>query len=79
MFRCEVNIAGRDVFDLYVKKADKGSATVVMNCNDYIKVGVRQLSDTAFYQKLEQDPLSDHQREIENTLLKIHQKGEISR
>ena len=64
---------------IVIKKADKGSATIVMNRNDYIKEGVRQLSDTAFYQKLEQDPLSDHQREIENTLLKIHQKGEISR
>ena len=64
---------------IVIKKADKGSATVVMNHNDYIKEGVRQLSDAAFYQKLEQDPLIDHQREIENTLLKIHQKGEISR
>ena len=60
---------------IVIKKADKGSATVVMNRNDNIKEGVRQLSDTAFYQKLEQDPLSDHKREIENTLLKIHQKG----
>ena len=27
-----------------------------MNRSDYIKEGVRQLSDTAFYQKLHQDP-----------------------
>ena len=62
-----------------IKKADKGSAIVVMNCSDYVMEGVRQLRDTTFYQKLDQAPLSDHQREIENTLLKIHQKGEISR
>ena len=47
--------------------------------SDYIRDGVRQLSDTAFHQKLDQDPLSDHQREIGNTLLEINQKGEISR
>ena len=63
----------KDNKSIVIEKADKGTATVVMNHSNYLQEGVCQLSDTAFYQTLDTDPLSDHQREIENTPLKIHQ------
>ena len=35
--------------DIIIKKADKGSAVVIQNRSDYIKEGLRQLSDRNFY------------------------------
>ena len=42
--------------EIILKKADKGSAVVVMNTTDYLREGYRQLSDPKFYQKLKEDP-----------------------
>jgi hypothetical protein len=39
-----------------VKKADKGSAVVIMNTTDYLREGYKQLDDANFYQKLHNDP-----------------------
>ncbi len=38
-----------------IKKADKGSAVVIMNRGDYIKEDEKQLSDTQFYKKVNSD------------------------
>ena len=38
-----------------IKKADKGSAVVVMNTTDYLREGYRQLQDGQFYQKIPGD------------------------
>ena len=46
------------------KKADKGSALVIMNTTDYLKEGYRQLSDTNFYTKLRQDPTLDISKKV---------------
>jgi hypothetical protein len=35
--------------DIIIKKADKGSAVVVMNTTDYLREGLRQLQDRKFY------------------------------
>jgi len=40
---------------IIIKPADKGSAVVVMNREDYIAEGVRQLSDQNFYKEVEKD------------------------
>jgi glycerophosphoryl diester phosphodiesterase len=42
--------------EIKVKKADKGSAVVIMNTSDYLREGYRQLNDHNFYQKLDHDP-----------------------
>ena len=40
---------------IIIKKADKGSAVVVMNTTDYLREGYRQLQDEKFYQKIPHD------------------------
>ena len=40
---------------IIIKKADKGSAVVVMNTIDYLREGYRQLQDEKFYQKIPED------------------------
>ena len=42
--------------DIVIKPADKGSAVVVMNTEDYLQEGHRQLSNSEFYKKLKSDP-----------------------
>ena len=42
--------------EIVIKKADKGSAIVVMQTTDYLREGYRQLSDRNFYTKLTEDP-----------------------
>ena len=42
--------------NIVIKKADKGSAVVVMNTTDYLRKGYRQLNDEIFYTKLDHDP-----------------------
>ena len=50
-----------------------------MNREDYIKEGLRQLSDENFYVKLQStDPIEQYQNEIQATLNKLLLKDEIS-
>ena len=42
--------------EIVIKKADKGSAVVIMNTTDYLREGYRQLSDRNFYVKIREDP-----------------------
>ena len=42
--------------EIVIKKADKGSAVVIMNTTDYLREGHRQLSDPNFYTKIREDP-----------------------
>ena len=65
--------------NIIIKKADKGAAVVIMNQNDYIKEGIRQLSDANFYVKLDYYPTTDHINEIHNILLKTFQRDEITK
>ena len=39
--------------EIVIKKADKGSATVIMNKTDYLAEGYRQLSNLNYYKKLD--------------------------
>ena len=45
----------RDNNKIVIKPADKGSAVVILNREDYLAEGYKQLSDTNFYQKIEED------------------------
>ena len=49
---------------IVIKKADKGSAVVIMNTTDYLREGYRQLSDGNFYTKLKDDPTIDLSKKI---------------
>ena len=65
--------------NIIIKKADKGAAVVIMSKEDYIKEGIRQLSDQNLYIKLDHDLTTDHINEIHNTLLKTLQRDEITK
>ena len=58
----------KDNPNIIIKKADKGSAVVVMNTTDYLKEGYRQLSDEQFYQKIPTDITSDISEKIATQL-----------
>ena len=61
-----------------IKPADKGGMIVVQNTVDYIKEAERQLKDTQTYQSLDHNPTKDFQKEIDETLTNLVEKGEIS-
>ena len=65
--------------NIIIKKADKGAATVIMDRSDYIKEGLRQLSDTNFYVETPIDYTNHHINYIHNVVRQIHQRGEISK
>jgi hypothetical protein len=55
---------------IYVMKADKGGATVLLNKNDYIREAHRQLSDLDTYQPIAQANLSDTIAELQDCKLR---------
>ena len=61
-----------------LKKADKGSAMVVMKTTDYLKEGYRQLSDVAFYTQIQNDPTIEVSQRITKALAIMKNKGLIS-
>lgn len=40
--------------NIVIKPADKGSAVVIMDRDDYLREGFRQLNDTYYYKKLDE-------------------------
>ena len=50
--------------EIVIKKADKGSAVVIMNTTDYLREGYRQLSDRNFYVKIREDPTEQISQKI---------------
>ena len=64
--------------EIVIKKADKGSAVVVMNTTDYLREGYRQLSDIKYYTKLPDDPTDKIAQKVRDTLAQMRQKGLIS-
>ena len=63
--------------NIIIRPADKGGATVIMNTCDYISEAKRQLSDSFFYQPLEENLTKTYNREINNFLYTLHNNGEI--
>ena len=64
--------------DIVIKKADKGSAIVIMNTTDYLKEGYRQWGDKHFYTKLKEDPTMDISKKICNVLTEMRTLSLIS-
>lgn len=65
--------------DVVIKPADKGGGIVVMDKDKYLEEGIRQLSNTQFYQHLEADPTPAHQKFVADTLDRLAKDGDISK
>ena len=65
--------------DITIKPADKGSAVVVMDTQQYIEEGNRQLKNTNFYKQLQSDPTDSITTEIRNILAEMHENGHIDK
>ena len=61
-----MNLSNRT--DIVIKKADKGSATVVCSSDWYENEALRQLSDTSFYKKVDVNNTEEHESLITNSL-----------
>ena len=65
--------------DIIIKKADKGSAVVVQNRTDYIKEGLRQLSDRKIYRLQDENLTEYHNKLITEAVLQMFNSGEIDK
>lgn len=65
--------------DIVIKPADKGGGIVILDRNDYVKVGDRQLGDRKFYKPLLSDPTKEHQTIVNNVLDQLVGAREIDR
>ena len=73
-------ISLRKNMDIVIKPADKGGAIVVMNKEDYIKEGERQLANTIHYQKIDDIKKLRHKfiKEVEQSLRSLKNKDYIN-
>ncbi len=63
--------------ELTIKKADKGSAIVVMNTIDYVSECYKQLSKTDTYQYQDSDLTDTHNMEVHSLLVRMKDAGAI--
>ncbi|XP_072037029.1 uncharacterized protein [Amphiura filiformis] len=63
--------------DLVIKPADKGSAVVVLNREDYIQEAHRQLANPIHYVKLSHDPIAEVTQEVTDTVIDLHDQNII--
>ncbi len=64
--------------EIVIKKADKGSAIVVMNTIDYITQCLAILDKDTDYERLDNDPSEEYRKDIEVIIHRMYQKGEIT-
>ena len=64
--------------DIVIKKADKGSTVVVMNKSDYIKEGLRQLSNRKHYVEINSPLYPETATKITSILQDLHESKVIS-
>ena len=62
-----------------IKPADKGSAVVLMDKSDYLKEGLRQLSDLHFYRPVQEDLSAVLMLSIRDIVLNMREHKEISK
>ena len=60
------NLQKRD--DIIIINADKGGAITIMDTDDYVKEGNRQLNDELCYKKLEHNPTVNHVNTVHDTI-----------
>ena len=64
--------------NIVIKPADKGSAAVVMDRQNYINEGYRQLSDARYYKKIDSPIFHDTGRKINDILFDLQTRNVIS-
>ncbi len=62
---------------IQIKKADKGSAVVLMDTTDYIKEAERQLADTKYYVRTSEDLTEKHCEQITEVLDRMVDNDEL--
>ena len=67
----------RDNQKIIIKPADKGSAVVILNREDYLAEGYTQLKDVNFYQKQDSDLTEKHRTEVQDFISNLYNDGEI--
>ena len=65
--------------DIIITKADKGGAIVILDVEDYIAEAERQLKDSTSYEKLNNNPTSDYNELINNTIDNLIKEKELPR
>ena len=65
--------------NIVIKKADKGSNIVILNRNDYIKEGEKQLSNPNFYKEVPEDLTESYNTEINLLIDKFHNEGKLTK
>jgi hypothetical protein len=63
--------------NIVVKPVDKGQAICVLNREDYLREGYKQLSDRTKYRKVEEHLTEKHRGEVQNLVEEAYQNGEI--
>ena len=64
--------------EIVIKPADKGSAVVVQNTEDYIKEGYRQLRNPNFYCEVTHDLTETHNTHVRDLIANLVENGEIT-
>ena len=64
--------------EIIIKPADKGSATVIMDKENYINEGYRQLNDNQYYEKIENPIFPETAKRVNEILQDLFKKGFIS-
>lgn len=62
---------------IIIKPADKGGAIVVLNKQDYIKEGYRQLNNKSHYTKLPYDITTTNAHRIQKTITRLCEEGRL--
>ena len=65
--------------NIVIKPADKGSAIVIWDKQDYLKQCQLQLGKKSVYEEVKRDPLQNVMQKIRNTLLDMLRKKEIDK
>jgi len=63
--------------EIVIKPADKGSAVVIQNKEDYIQEGLRQLNDQNYYIEVNTDLTTEHNSHIHHLIETLEDEGEI--
>lgn len=65
--------------DIVIKKADKGSSLVIMDRDNYVREGVRQLTMADHYKPCDSEKFTQSIIDIDKHLKHMHKLGEISK
>ena len=65
--------------NIIIKKSDKGNCTVVIDREQYVREGMRQLNSCAHYMHMENDVTENVTLAVHQTLLELVTKGEITK